>query len=84
MALRDSVDGIETREDLALFVEELRRDHERDPGGWENGDVASFLEALSAWTQDMPGYFQGRGQDLAEMPTWRLFATMLLAARSYE
>lgn len=84
MALHDDVERIETREDLATFVELLRLDYERDPDGWENSDVASFLEALAAWTADMPGYFETRGLDPTDVPLWRLVGMMLLAARSYE
>ncbi len=84
MALHDEVERVETREDLAAFVELLRLDYERDSENWENDDVASFLEALAAWTVDMPGYFQNRGLDPADVPLWRLVGMMLLAARSYE
>jgi hypothetical protein len=31
----------------------------------------------------MPGYFENRGLNLADVPVW-LFGMMLLAARSYE
>jgi len=84
MALHDAAERLETRGDLVKFIEELRRDYDRDPESWENADLMSFLEALAAWTEDMPGYFANRGQDIAEVPPWRLIATMLLAARSYE
>ncbi len=84
MGLHDEVERIETREDLAAFVELLRLDYERDPEHWENDDLPSFLEALAAWTADMPGYFENRGLDLADVPLWRLVGMMLLAARSYE
>lgn len=84
MNLHDEVERIETREDLAAFVQLLRLDYERDPEGWENGDITSFLEALAAWTADMPGYFANRGLDPAAVPLWRLLGMMLLAAKSYE
>lgn len=82
--MRDQVERIETREDLAAFIGLLGRDYDRDPAGWENGDLESFLEALSAWVADMPGYFENRGLDPAAVPVWRLVGMMLLAARSYE
>jgi hypothetical protein len=84
MALHSSLERIETREDLAKFIEELRLDYDRDPDRWENADLPSFLEALAAWTEDMPAFFANRGQDIAEVPIWRLIATMLFAATSYE
>lgn len=84
MALHDEVERIDSREDLTAFVERLKLDYETDPGGWENGDVASFLDALGTWTEDMPGYFENRGEDMTEVSPWRLLGMMLLAARSYE
>jgi hypothetical protein len=84
MALHDEVERIETREDLAAFVQLPGREYDRDPAAWENSDLESFLEALSAWVADMPGYFENRGLNPAEVPVWRLFGMMLLAARSYE
>jgi len=84
VALHDDVECIETREDLARFIEHLKRDYDDTPSAWENGDVPSYLEALAAWAQDMPGYFANRGEDLAAVPPWRLLGMMLLAARSYE
>lgn len=84
MGLHDEVERIETREDLAAFVELLRLDYEREPGEWENDDMPSFLEALAAWAADMPGYFENRGLDPADVPPWRLVGMMLLAAKSYE
>jgi hypothetical protein len=84
MALHDEAERIDSREALAAFVARLKLDYETDPGGWENADIASFLEALAAWTEDMPGYFENRGEDVAAVSPWRLVGMMLLAARSYE
>lgn len=84
MTLHDQVERIETREDLARLIESLRVDFDHDPEGWENSDISRYLDALSAWTEDMPGYFENRGLDLATVPVWRLIGMMLLAARSYE
>lgn len=84
MSLHDDVQKIETPSDLADFVERLTLDFESNPAGWENADLPSYLEALAAWTQDMPGYFENRGEDMAGLPPWRVLGLMLLAARSYE
>ncbi len=84
MALHDEVERIRTREDLAAFVGRLRQDFERDPAAWQNRDLSSYLEALAAWAEDMPGYFENRGLDMSTVPSWRLLGMMLLAARTYE
>jgi hypothetical protein len=56
----------------------------------QNGDAAEmnlavprYLEALSAWTNDLPGWFANEGQPVPE-PSWALFATILKAALVYE
>ncbi|BCW08331.1 fumarylacetoacetate hydrolase family protein [Arthrobacter sp. NtRootA1] len=56
----------------------------QEPGNWENSDLESFPEALSAWTRDMDGYFANLGEPVPDEPSWRLIAQMLLAARVYE
>jgi hypothetical protein len=48
-----------------------------------NLDVPRYLEAVSAWTNDMPGWFAKEGQPVPE-PSWSLFATILEAALVYE
>jgi len=45
--------------------------------------VPRYLEALSAWTNDLPGWFANEGQPVPE-PSWALFATILKAALVYE
>ncbi|WP_457785924.1 DUF7660 family protein [Streptomyces rimosus] len=35
-------------------------------GIWENGSLNCCLEALSAWTNDMDGYFLNRGEPVPE------------------
>jgi hypothetical protein len=45
--------------------------------GWENPDLGSFLEAMSAWTVDMR-------ERIPDRPSWRTFADMLMAAKIYE
>jgi hypothetical protein len=44
--------------------------------GWENVQLDRFLEAMGAWARAPYG--------LAEAPSWRAFAQLLLAAKSYE
>ncbi|WP_442013817.1 DUF7660 family protein [Paenarthrobacter sp. YAF11_1] len=73
-----------SRQDLADFIDQFRDSLRQDPESWENNDLESFLEALSAWTREMDGYFTNRGEPVPDVPSWRLIAQMLLAARVYE
>ena len=84
MTAEEQVEEIETREDLVAFIEQLRSDHEEHPEGWGNSDLASFLDGLAGWTDDMAGYLENRGLETGDIPVWRLFGMMLLAAAAYE
>lgn len=84
MALHMALEQIGSREELALFVDELRRDLESNPGSWENAELASFLEAMSAWLWDMDGYYRNLGQSTPTSPTWKTLGEILLASRIYE
>jgi hypothetical protein len=84
MTLTERVRSVQTREDLVAFVADLKADLEANPAAWENGDLASFLEAMATWIQDMDGYYQNTGQELSELSPWKFFADVLMAARIYE
>jgi hypothetical protein len=80
----EQVEHINTREDLVAFIEQLRVDYENHPEGWGNSDLAGFLDGLAGWTDDMAGYLENQGLAPEELPVWRLFGMMLMAAASYE
>jgi hypothetical protein len=40
--------------------------------------------AMAGWIHDMDGHYQNTGQNLSELPPWRVFADILMAARIYE
>ena len=82
--LEDLADRIETREDLAAFIEELERNVRDRPDAWENATLDRYLAALASWTEDMDGYFLNRGESVPDAPSWRLVGQMLLAAKVYE
>jgi len=84
MMLDERARAVQTREDLAAFVAELKADLDANPGDWENADLPSFLEAMAAWIQDMEGYYQNTGQNLSDLPPWKVLADVLMAARMYE
>ena len=78
------IDAIKTREDLAVFIEELRQDLRENSASWENPDLPRFLDALSAWTSSMDGFYRNSGRSLPIAPEWKTFAEMLVAAKIYE
>lgn len=82
--LHEQVTTVETRLDLARFVRSLKADLQRDPDGWENADLGRYLVALSAWVEDMEGYYLNQGESVPQEPDWKMLGQMLLAASMYE
>lgn len=76
--------AVRSREDLSRFVRSLADDLRQRPAEWENADLSSFLDAMSAWVDDMDGFFRSRGEPIPAQPDWRTFAEILAAARVYE
>jgi len=76
--------SVRTRADLAAFVRALADDLADSGDSWENPELGPFLQALSGWIVDMPGYFRNQGVEQPDEPTWSLVATMLHAAKIYE
>ncbi|MEU0837244.1 hypothetical protein ACNPQM_43800 [Streptomyces sp. NPDC056231] len=75
---------VRTRADLVSYMGKLSQEAETASGGWQNRSLDRYLEALSAWTNDMDGYFINRGERVPDQPDWSLIADMLRAACFYE
>ncbi|MGW6206299.1 DUF7660 family protein [Streptomyces sp. NPDC055089] len=75
---------VRTRADLVSYIRQLSQEAHASSSGWENQSLDSYLEALSAWTSDMDGYFSDRGEPVPDRPDWSLIASMLRAACFYE
>ena len=84
VGISERTETIRSREDLRIFLFELITNLRTAPDEWTNDDLPSFLEAIGAWLNDMDGYYMNAGVDSAKLPTWRLFADMLMAAKTYE
>jgi hypothetical protein len=77
-------DEIRSREELATFVRTLHQDFLRQGDAWENNTLANFLEALAAWVDDCPGWYQNFGKELPADGDWTFIARALQAAKVYE
>lgn len=84
MELKNEVQKINSRDDFIEFVNALRYDLSSRPEEWQNATLNDFLEALSAWVRDMDGYYINNNLPVPNLPSWRNFAEMLLAAKFYE
>jgi hypothetical protein len=79
-----SPESVDSREELAAFVRSLYRLHAEEGSSWENADLPSFLEALSAWIDDAGGWYDNTGREVPADGDWRFFARALQAATVYE
>ena len=82
--LNELVKQIDSRDAFVTFLQALRRDFQQRPEQWENRDLATFLNAMAAWAEDMDGYYHNLGECVPAQPTWKTLGQMLLAARIYE
>jgi hypothetical protein len=83
MSIQEKASLVETRADLEEYLRSLAEDFRACGDKWENADLARYLDALAAWTEDMDGYYMNK-REAAPLPSWRLFAEMLAAAVVYE
>lgn len=97
MSLYDLATAVNGKESFVRFVHALAADAERfdaegsrtadgklnlSSGGWENGSVAAFLEAMAAWVE--ADSERAGGSRVPEQAAWQTFAMILLAGKAYE
>lgn len=83
MALERQPEHVQTREEFVIFVRDLHSQLIANDEHWENATLESYLSALAAWAEDLPGWLKNQGLTESQ-PSWELFAHMLLAATLYE
>jgi len=56
-----------------------------NPENWENKTLPDFLGALSAYTEDIQGYYDNMKQNInADKADWSTFTHIFKGARIYE
>ena len=73
------------RQTFIKFLDLLHQDYLTNPESWENKTLPDFLEALSAYAEDIQGYYDNMKQDVsADQPNWQTFADIFKGATIYE
>jgi hypothetical protein len=73
------------RQTFIKFLDLLRKDFLDNPENWENKTLPDFLEALSAYTKDVQGYYDNMKLDIkADKPDWSTFSDIFKGATIYE
>ena len=76
---------VSDRQTFFEFLELLRNDLLENPKRWENKSLPDFLEALSAYTNDIQGYYDNMKLNInADKPDWSTFADIFRGASIYE
>ncbi|WP_417357030.1 hypothetical protein [Flavobacterium sp.] len=76
---------ITSRKDFVEFLKLLHKYYTSKPEDWENNTLESFLEALSAYAEDIPRYYKNTNQNKTpDIADWQVFADMLKGAIIYE
>jgi hypothetical protein len=83
--VEDMADGVNSRSDLVCFIYALLTNLEKHPEDFENRDLRDYLGALARFLNDAHGYYHNLELNVnADVPSWRLFADCLRAARVYD
>lgn len=81
----EEIDRIETREDLVRYLASLARRIETGDVQLAHGRIGDYIEAASAWTGSMDGYFANIiGAPVPDQPDWKMIAAIFTAATIYE
>jgi hypothetical protein len=79
---------VSDRRSFVKFVQLLRQDLSTNKDAWENNTLESFLEALSAYAEDIQGYYNNhKSTDVpidADVASWETFSDIFKGARIYE
>ena len=77
--------AVNSRQDFIEFLQQLHASYLKNGNDWENQNLGDFLEALSAYATDIPGYYDNMSIAVnADTASWRIFADMLRGAIVYE
>jgi len=73
------------RKEFINFIEKLRVDFIKNKAQWENKTIEDYLEAMSAYVEDIDGYYKNTNQDVdLEKIDWKVFSDVLKGSSLYE
>jgi hypothetical protein len=85
ISLKERAEKVKTQEDFESFTESLARDFQDKENEWENNNLASFLNGITGFVQDLNGYSRhSKEPPPPATGDWATFAIILAAATIYE
>jgi hypothetical protein len=82
--LGESINKIENKDDFIKFIELLADDKSNNFLDWENVDIASYLNSIKSWVEDMEGYYRNMNLDIPNNIDWKFIATLFYVGKIYE
>ena len=82
--LDQNAEQVTDRESFVRFLAAMAADLKANPRAWENQDLASFLEAMGGWIEDMDGYYLNQRLEQPKHINWTFMRDAFMAARIYE
>ncbi|MEO6315864.1 MAG: hypothetical protein ABIU63_17735 [Chitinophagaceae bacterium] len=81
MDISDLADQVSSKEDFISFLQKLQQDYRINKNEWENPDLPRYFEAMEAFLE---GSTNEAFNKIDFIPSWSLFANILLVASVYE
>lgn len=80
--LVDLAERMNTRSQFVELVKVLAINLRQHPDEWQNNCLLGFVQGLAGFVENMDGYYENMEIDVdCDVPSWRVFAEALLAAR---
>lgn len=76
--------NVKSKKDFLDFMTALIQDFKNNPESWTNRSIVEYLEAIQSWSEDMEGYYVNNDLPCPQNVSWKVFADILIASKSYE
>lgn len=84
MKINELIENVKSKEDFISFINQLSNDNQINSNEWENKDIFSYLEGVSAWVEDMDGYYKNMKLEAPTDIDWKFIATLFYVGKIYE
>lgn len=74
-----------TKQEFIQFINNLKTDFIENKKQWGNTTIEAYLEAMSRYVEDIPGYYKNTNQNIdLENINWKVFSDILKGSSIYE
>jgi hypothetical protein len=74
-----------TKQEFIQFINNLKTDFIENKKQWGNTTIEVYLEAMSRYVEDIPGYYKNTNQNIdLENINWKFFSDILKRSSIYK